>query len=391
MRAGSFSLRLLISAAAISAAGALPFNIFPLFLSAVADQFQFDSRQLGLVGSSYLAGSSIVALTAIYWMGRAPWRYALAVAIAIILLSIFALGAATQPIALFGSVAIFGGANCVLFSISLTILSRYRDPSRAFGMKLCAEMLLASMVIIAMTAVIIVQFGFLGFLVGLALIYAASALAIFNVPLNAGSTGHEKRGSLPFRRLMRGGRTAWLACVALFVQFAVMSGVWGFLERIGGAFQLAPDLIGTVLSTSLLAGLAAGLGAAVVGGRFGEVTALASALLAIMLALFCLWLGNGLAAYAIGAMLFAGSLQLFAVYQMGLITAVDADETFVTLIPFILASSGALGPWAAGALAAEGDFGAMFITAIILTGVVLIMNIWIGRQKTAAHRIMREV
>ena len=67
-------LSVLVAASLVSAAAALLFNVMPALLTAAATRFSLDAGQIGVVGSSYLAGFALVAATSNQWLGRFNWR-----------------------------------------------------------------------------------------------------------------------------------------------------------------------------------------------------------------------------------------------------------------------------------------------------------------------------
>ena len=377
----SISMAALVAASVLSAAGALIFNIFPLFLSATADQFGFENEQLGLLGTAYLGGFSLVALTAVYWVKRISWKFSGAVSIILVCLSVLGLAIFQDTVLIYTMVALIGAGSCVIFTVALTVLSRHRDPDRAYGIKLCAEMLLAGIIMFVMTSLIISRVGFVGFIVGLVVIYGVAGLALLWLPQDstAEQDADPKKSAAGF--YSKASFPAWLASIALFIQFGVMSALWGFMERIGSTAGIDAQTVGTILTLSLLAGLVGAFLAALLGNHYGHIKPLFVCFIVIIATIYLLANNTETMVYALCACLISASLQFIVAYQMGLITAVDQNENFTTMIPFILAFGGAVGPGVAGSMMGDGSFTPVYILAVVMTLLCSALTILVGMQR----------
>ena len=223
------SLAAIFAASVLSAAGALVFNAFPLFLSTLADQFALSDQQLGLLGTSFLGAFAFVALAALWWLPRLSWKWLGVISYLFIGGSLLGFRAVTAE-HVFWLMGIYGMGSGIIFTLSLNVLAHARDPDRAYGIKLIFEMALAGLLIFTMTSWLIGRFGFPGFIYGTLILYAASAVFVFWIPnklLQENRQQHLTGG--------QSNKAAWLASFGLFVQFAAFAGLWGFMERIGAA------------------------------------------------------------------------------------------------------------------------------------------------------------
>lgn len=363
--------RAIISACVLAAAGALVFNAFPLFLSNIADRFNFNDEELGLLGTAFLGGVAFISLTAVIWLPRLNWRAVALVSYVLIGCGFMSLSWVESATSVYIAMALFGVGSGAIFTLGTTIAGSASDPDRAFGFKLGTEMIIASLLVFVMTAFIVKQFGFAGFLVGGGILYALTALVIPFVPDNLLANIEQEEESVP----KAGGVAAWLAVLALFVQFGAFSGLWGFMERIGSANGLDADTIGTILSISLLVGLAAALLGATLGNRFGQIRPLmVSFVLTIGLALL-LSSTQGVVAFAVAACGVSGLIQFYLIYKMGFIVSLDASGKFTILLAFILSLSGAIGPGVVGAVVEESGFEAVYPLVIGVTLVSAILTL----------------
>lgn len=372
----------LVAACMISGVGALVFNAFPLFLSVTANQFGLNDTQLGLLGTTYLGGFAVVALFAPIWMPRIEWR-SIAVVAGVLILSALLVEILTDKVfVVYLAMAVVGVGASILYTIGLTILTRAVDTERAFGIKLMYEMAIAGLLMYVMLKVVIEKFGFTGFIVGTAILFLGSLLFVSRLPLNfmmreAKYNNSDEWDGAGSRHL------AWASAAALFVQFAAFSAVWGFMERIGVDNGLAAETVGSILSLSILAGFVGALVAAVIGNKCGYVAPLTVGLVLSILAVAILATSKGQGPFVIGACVVNGMLQFSVVYQMGLLTHNDYSGKIAVMIPFILASGGAIGPGIAGVIVESSGLLRVYCGFALIAVLVIALSVWIGRKERA--------
>ncbi|MEH6571259.1 MAG: hypothetical protein V7709_19415 [Halioglobus sp.] len=362
--------RAIVAACLLSAAGALVFNAFPLFLSTIADQFGFGDEALGLLGTYYLGGFALVALLAPVWMPRLSWRMTAMLAYAVVVMALFWL-ATTQAAAVHWGMSLLGMASAVIFTIGLGVLSAANDPDRAYGFKLSAEMVLAAITMYVMTSLVIARYGYTGFLWGSAFIYGISALGIFGLPTNlmTKAPGSDSKKGHGFAN-----PPVILASAALFLQFGTFSGVWGFMARFGTLRGVGDDAIGTILTLSLLCGLGGALACAYLGNRFGQRLPILLGMVVTISALLLLNFSQEVFFFAIAACLINALLQFLCAYQMGLITELDSSGRYTVMIAFILASSGAVGPGVMGVVLESHGAGVCLLICMGVTSLAMVLT-----------------
>ena len=98
--------------------------------------------QIGVVGSSYLAGFALVAATSNQWLGRFNWRALVGGGTAVSVASLAACGFATTYGALLATLVIAGASLGVLYTLCIAVISENHRPDSAFGVKLTAEVVL---------------------------------------------------------------------------------------------------------------------------------------------------------------------------------------------------------------------------------------------------------
>ncbi|MDH4104492.1 MAG: hypothetical protein OEV39_00040 [Gammaproteobacteria bacterium] len=362
--------RSIFAACVISAAGGLVFNAFPLFLSSIARQYGLNDEELGLLGTYYLGAAALVSLLAPLWMPRLPWRGTAAAGYACIAVALVWMGNAAAG-QIHWVMALLGAGSIAIFTIALGILSAAADPNRAYGFKLTAEMVLAGVLMLVMTVFVTARFGYQGFIWSALLAYAVTAPGLRWVPRNfLGGTG----GAVGEPASSGVNLPAILACLALFVQFGALAGLWGFMERIGAESGIDGGTIGTVLTLSLLTGLCGALLAAGMGERFGHLVPILAAMSLVILAGGVLMLGSGPVAFGISACLINALVQFLVVFQMGLVTAVDVSGRYTVIIAFVLCLGGAVGPGVMGAAIEARGFDSAYALAMIGAAIAMALT-----------------
>ncbi|HTX51350.1 MAG TPA: cytochrome P450, partial [Caulobacteraceae bacterium] len=155
-------LSVLAAASLVSAAAALLFNVMPALLTAAATRFSLGSGQIGVVGSSYLAGFAVVAVTSNQWLPRLNWRALVGGGTAVSVASLAACGFATSYGPLLAALVIAGASLGVLYTLCIAVISEHQAPDSAFGVKLTAEVLLGGVALLTLTGLAIPRWGFSG-------------------------------------------------------------------------------------------------------------------------------------------------------------------------------------------------------------------------------------
>lgn len=369
----------LMAACVVTSMGALVFNAFPLFLSATADQFGMNPEQLGLLGTTYLLGFAVVALFAPVWMKRLDWKLLSVASLILIVLSLAAQLFTGDLTLIYTTMGAMGVGSSILFTVGLTIVARANDPERAFGVNLMYQMGIAGVLMFAMMNFIILKFGFTGYVVGTALTFGMALLVCTRLPANFMKEEAAQTDDSPAAD-NNDKSSVWLATLALVIQFAAFSGIWAFMERIGVSNGLDAAQVGLILFASIVAGFGGALLAAVLGNKHGHVLPLAGGLILTIIAVLTLANSNGVVAFIIGACTVNGMLQFTIAYQMGLIAHTDHNGKFTVMIPFILASGGAVGPAVAGSVIEASGFGTVYTSFAVIAAITIGITVLVSRR-----------
>ena len=351
------SKTVLASATAVSAAAALLFNLMPALLVAAAARFGLHENQIGLVGSSYLAGFALVATTSNLWIDRFNWRGLVAGASALSVAGLASCAVVDSYTALLAALVIAGAGLGVLYTVCIAVVSEHHRPDQAFGFKLAGEVGLAIVALLALTTFVTARWGFSGAVLTLAgMVGVATLSGLRGMPTGRALTPPERRFAM---QRLAGGRSPvlrdwapWLGLSALFVAFAGLAALWAFISELAPTFGVSPRAADGVLTATLVVSGVAGLAAAFLGDKLGRAKPLAVGMLLAIAGVAALQWGQGLGAYLVGVVLAGGLWNFPMAYQMGMIASSDGRGNVAVLMPAALAVGGALGPMLAGSLLA---------------------------------------
>jgi cytochrome P450/predicted MFS family arabinose efflux permease len=357
-------LSVFAGACAVSAGGALLFNLMPALLAAAAARFALDDGALGTLGSSFLAGAALSTATANLWIDRFDWRAITLSAAVAAVAGLAACAAVPSFPALLAALASAGIGLGALYTVGIAVISEHHRPDPAFGIKLAGEVFLAVVTLGALSGFVGARWGFSGTALTMA---GAICLAVLcglpGLPAGRAVIPPQKRFAMARRAgadrprvrewLAREG-APWLGLAALFISFGGLSALWAFLAQIAPSFGVGQSATAVCLTVGLVVSGLAGLAAAAIGDRFGRAKPLAAGMLLAIVGVAALAWGHGLAAYLIGAVLAVGLWNFPLAYQMGLIASSDGNGRVAVLMPAAVAIGGALGPTLAGGLLAGG-------------------------------------
>jgi cytochrome P450/predicted MFS family arabinose efflux permease len=385
-------LRVLVAASMVSAAAALLFNVMPALLTAAATRFSLDAGQIGVVGSSYLAGFAVVAATSNLWLPRFNWRALVAGGAAISVVGLAACAFATSYGALLTALGVAGASLGVLYTLCIAVISENHRPDAAFGIKLTAEVVLGGAALVVLSGLAIPRWGFSGAALALAAMAGVVAFAgLFAFPARRALTPPAERFAMKGQGVgvsaMLRDWAAWSGLAGLFVSFAGLSALWAFLTELAPTFGVSNQAASGAFMVALVVSGAAGIVAAVLGDRLGRARPLAVGMLLALVGAGALQWGHGLPGYTVGVVLAVGLWNFPMAYQMGMIASADERGHVAVLMPAALAIGGALGPLLAGELLTGGHgFSPLYALFAAATALGLAAFVALGRQLARAAR-----
>jgi predicted MFS family arabinose efflux permease len=365
---------IILSALAISAIGALFYNILPLYLGTAQDFRELGNREIGFISSAFFLGYNAVTIWAFFWIRRWSWRTVTWVALPVALLGLLAGAWAESYLLLLLTTVVAGGGFAAIYGIGTTILADTSNPARWYGVKIAAEALPGAVLLFVLPLTLIPSQGFPGAAYGIAIAALLLAPLLLMLPphgLKEREAATEEQLQEEFADIDR--RPIWTALFATFVFFSAASGMWAFIERMGSKLGFEASIIGTLLSITLLFATGGSLLTAWLGERFGNVRPFYASCLGILAALALLATVSGFGPYAAGTCLLTFAIGMGVPFAVAEIAELDVDGRFVILSVPAIGMGAMVGPGVAGALADSGSFapvlgvsGAAIILSMIL-------------------------
>ncbi|MFW2403125.1 MAG: MFS transporter [Gammaproteobacteria bacterium] len=319
---------IITAAIALSAIGAILYNVLPLFIGVSQDFRGLNDARSGLLGSAFYVGFTGATISAFFWIRSCSWRVATLLAL-VTAIAALALTGATPT---FGftllCTAISGGAFSILYGIGTTILAETGDPARWYGAKIAAEAGLGATLMLLIPGAV-EAWGFAGMLIAIVAATLLLAPLLWKTP--AGSARSAATGDESGLQQKSPGHAIWfgLGCVLLFMTAATM--VWAFLERLAneGGYDLV--IAGRILSFTLVMAVAGSLLSAWAGDRFGLQRPLTAACLIFVSAASVLAWSSSLPAFAAGACLLTFGIGMGLPVAVSIAAFLDPDGRHVVL------------------------------------------------------------
>ena len=348
-----------VAASCMAAAGSLVFLTLPLLIGLMINHLGLSEQQAGLVASSYFTTYLLASGSSFLWVKRYLPRVAALFAYLVMGVGL-SLAALVQSgwLLVATSMALAGLGGGVLFSLGVDIIARGEQPDRNFGWLLVAQQLLAAIYLLMTPGWSLSITMLCSALVSLAL----ALTVILVTPRPQHPSTHHSPVSL--------NHSHWylaLALASLVINFAGLSALWAFVERIGSDSGLDATELGRALSISMLAGLMGALVVTQVAGRYGRQAPLWLAGCLFTLITFGYSRALEWLAFAVltGCLSFAWNFVL--AYQMAIVAGLDKSGTHSALIPAAQAGGAMLGPAIGGWLVgSSGGHAAMLIVVTVM-------------------------
>ncbi|MDA8961773.1 MFS transporter [Congregibacter sp.] len=356
---------IILSALAISAIGALFYNVLPLYLGAAQDFRDLNNQQTGFISSAFFLGYNLTTVWAFFWIRRWNWRWVTAVALPIALLGLLAGGYAATYSILLLSTAVAGGGFAALYGIGTTILADTSNPARWYGVKIAAEAFPGAVLLFVIPSVLIPLAGFNAMALGMGAVALLLAPMLFLLPKQGRA---ELEGTVEQEALDAGNssldRTAILgALAATFVFFSAASGMWAFIERIGANGGFSQQSIGLLLSITLLCATGGSLLTAWLGKRLGNPRPFYAACIAFLFSLLLLGTSGGFAVFATATCILTFAIGMGLPFAIAEVAELDADGRFIILSVPAIGMGAMFGPGISGTLADIAGFSSVLVAA----------------------------
>ena len=362
----------ILSAVALSALGAMFYNLLPMFLGVAQDYRELDNQGIGILSSMFFAGYTLTTSTAYFWIRRVNWRKFTFFSLAVGSLALLFAGYSQNHSVLMLCIFIAGGAFSTVYGISATALGDTSNPARWYGVKISAEAMLGVILLFLLPGTLISSYGFMGMMIGMVLAVVLLAPALSWLPRSGSKQPEQIDGNKHIPSQLRMAVWIGLFAVTAFIFSATM--IWAFVERMASIAGFEPVLVGKILSLTLVFAVLGSLAAAVMGNRFGSGKPFAAATIIFLLAIAWLSSTTTLVNYAIGACLLTLAVGLGITYVITIVADLDSDGRYVVLTVPAIGIGVMVAPTVGGMLTASRDFSAIFV----IGGITVILSLLAG-------------
>ena len=358
-----------IAATMFMAVVASSFLLFLPVLVGGLSGFGLTSSQISVIAAADLGGISLCSLAAAYWINRVSWQHAALVG----LLLIIAGNVACYWVQDFSGLAMLrfavGIGEGVLMPINLACLARTKVPDRNFGIFIVLQTIHA-MIGLALIPYLVAFSG-----VGATFILMAG-LALVVLPMlrwlpdSLANSKNDTDIEQTTTALRLNGK-ALLTLGAIFFFFAVQSGIWTYIDRIGDAAGISAETIGTALAAGAFAGLIGALTAAGIASKFGRAIPLTLTAVLQAVAIVLMRDHPQIAAFFLASALFQFFWNFGIPYQMGVMSRADPAGRYVVLVTAVTGIGFTVGPLLGAALMEQGGTNVFLYTEALLCAVSL--------------------
>ena len=355
------SKRIIFAASTISASGSAVFLIMPLLIGLASEDLGFSNKDAGFLASSYFGGYLFICLSLILWIHKVHWQV-VSVSGYTLLISGLLLSLLSENYNLILlSFFIAGCGGGILFGLCLCIIAETDNPDRYFGVKLCAEQILAVALLFLLPLYVTNTWGFAGMAICLSIVFLLLAFFTFWLPPNAIRSNTETSRT----NSNYSPRAVWLALFCLMVFMSGLSGVWAFVERMANDNGIGAVEIGRALSFGLIGGGFGAFAAAFIGNKFGRKLPLLLSAFILSVVLIVLNSGFSFFTFILTCIALSGLWNYSLAYQMGIVAGLDISGRLTVLMSSALALGAMLGPAIAGLVIMGKDYFYVHLIAFV--------------------------
>ncbi len=257
------------------------------------------------------------------------------------------------------------GAGWLIASASAAAAGS-REPDRLFATIALLEGLAIGLLLVGLPSVT-VPFGAAGAFLALATLCVCAAPLVGNLPEVADGSAAGPRGRAPHRA------AAFAALAAILAMSVAGMGIWTLSERIGTAAGLGPSGVGSVLGAATVLGLGGAAAAAWLGTRRGRAGPLLLGVVVSTASMTGLALATTVSLFVLTQLVWAVAFFFTTPYLLGVAAALDPAGRWTSAASGMSAAGSALGPAAAGLLAANPGALATAIAAAGLLALPLLV------------------
>ena len=334
----------------------------------------FDDRRLGELAAAASFGSSLITLSAIFFIARKGWPLRRTIIITLCVYAAINLTIPTvfnQPLMLI--VALFLGGCCsgMVWSTAATAITTVRNNERLISV-FYGTPYLTGLVVQPLMPLVFAKWGLASAYLGIAsaALLAVLAMRAFPIRTVAPSAPVEAVSPAP-RRTVRAAYGIIIVLGALLLQYLANSGLWVYFDRIGHVSGHSPQASANVVAFGSAMALAGTALAVVLSTRLQPLPTII-AVNVVMGAVTLLFFGSSqYLVFGLAVGLFNLMITFVTPFFLILLTRIAAAPGRAVLGANICMYGGfALGPLLVGRMTTGGDFS----NAIIATAVAFVLS-----------------
>lgn len=334
-----------LSVVSMSAASVAVFLMMPLLLGNMMDSLNLTEEQASLRFSAYFAGYSLICIAGYFFIRRVHWQRLAILAYSLLLFGLIMSGR-VNSMWLFFTLFVAGSGAGILLGLSVTLISDMKNPDSVFGWQMLAQQSLPALFIVTLPYWLPQPHNFSTLMWVVSLALSTTAFSILGIPARGRDVNQSVQAGFNWSR----DKHVLLMMLVVGFYFAVLSGVWAFVERIGNRQGIPVNDISLALGVALVAGAFGGLTAVFGAGRITRKKLLLL-LSIVFVGVFSVYqLEMHFILYLFAGMVFSFSWNLCMAFQQGLIASLDHRGCYIVLLPAAIASGAMLGPVIAGML-----------------------------------------
>jgi len=368
----------LLAATATGTAGAIVFALLPILAGQIADRFELDDTQLGLVSSAYFSVYSLIALSAPLWIRRVNWRLVALGGFVVLLSGLLLLLQSVSVGTVAAAMAIAGAGAAVLLPISLTLVADMHNKDRAYGIVVALQQLVPTVMLVGISVTLFGEYDLTNTILLITAVVGLMLLLSFALPKHGAqcTTNAEQRGG----RAATSASTfpAFVGLAGLALSFAGFAAMWTFIERIAASSDLSQAFTTQWIAIGLFMTALGPLISAVAGDRYPRALTLSLPTLVAIGSLLLLTGKTTPVAFAGVLVVFPLTYYITLSFILALIADADPQGRVQSLMSFALACGALLGPGVFGAIRDSNTSNALSFIALALAGGIVLL-LWVDR------------
>ena len=334
------------------------FNILPVYLGAVSEEFGLGPDKIGYLSAIEMGALALASLLGPFWIRRFDWRK-LAVFVILVMLAGNLLTLVVESYETLLIVRMLTGlfGEGIAYTLAVAAVSESEKPDRGFALLAMAQVTAGAIGLFCLPGLIAI-WGMAPVLLYLILLALVVLPLLKWMPVQSAKMQMQQTGQLAFPVYI-----PLIGLSVLAIWCLNLGAFWGFVERIGDAAGMDGQTIGIALGLGMLAGIPGSAAAAWMSDKHGRIWPFCVTLFAhavLMYPLITALTGMKLALIMISYNL---TWNFGMPYLMGLIATSDSSARMAVLMPVSMSLGVGLGSAFAGILASQHGFASISLFA----------------------------